>query len=389
LNILIADDDPITLSLLSTQLSKWGHIVHKAMDGDEAWKTIESKSIDILLVDWVMPGLDGERLSHKIRQRKGPYIYLIMISALDTKADIIAGLKSGVDEYIPKPIDLNVLRARIDIGSRIVNLERTLNRKVEIITDNHYQIIRMFSQLVEVFDEELGGHCRRTAELAVKLAKRHPEIGNSEIPTIETAALLHDIGMIGIPKAILNKRKTEMVNDEGKLYRSHPAMGARIVGEIEILRPAALLVRTHHEQFNGKGFPDEISGEEIPTGAQIISAASIYDNLKYKGEVRLDLMPERLQQMSGYQLSPSIVNMLIKYNLSEQHAEKKRKNEERVLDQLKPGMVLAANVYMKTGAFVMAANSELTARHIDKLNHYYRIGAISDKVLVRKLISRV
>ena len=384
MNILIADDDPVTLKLLSTQLSRWGHTVYKAMDGDDAWQSLQRNPIDIFIVDWIMPGLDGQKLSHRLRKQKRPYIYLILISALDTKADIVSGLKSGVDDYITKPIDMNVLRARVDIGSRIVNLERTLNRKVELITENHYQTIRMFTQLVEVFDEELGGHCRRTSKLAVELAHQHPDIGDAELPTIETAALLHDIGMVGIPKSILNKKRTQMVNNERQLYQSHPAMGARIVSEIEILRPAALLIRRHHEQFNGKGFPEGIPGEEIPIGAQLISAASMYDNLKHKGNVPLALLPERLQQMSGYQLSPLIVNMLIKFNLSEQHEAKKKENEERNLDQLKPGMVLATNIYMKTGAFVMAVDSELTQHSIDKLEHYYRIGAISPKVLVRK-----
>jgi putative two-component system response regulator len=145
----------------------------------------------------------------------------------------------------------------------------------------------MFSRMMEVIDDELGGHCRRTAELAVLLAGRHPDVGDAEIPIIETAALLHDIGMVGIPKSILNKRRTEMVDNERQLYQSHAAMGARIIGEIEIMKPAALLVRMHHEQYNGKGFPDGLAGDDIPLGAQLISAASIYDNMIHKGNIAI------------------------------------------------------------------------------------------------------
>lgn len=385
MNILIADDDPVTLKLLSSRLDAWGHNVYQAADGNIAWESIRNTPIDIVVSDWMMPGLDGLDLCRQIRDRQAPnYIYVILISAQDSKADIVHGLESGVDDYITKPIDMDALRARIEIGARIVNLERTLNTKIEIITANHYQTIRMFSQMVEVFDNDLGGHCRRTAKIAVELAGRHPDVGDAEIPIIETAALLHDIGMVGIPKSILSKRRTEMVNDERQLYQSHAAMGARIIGEIEIMKPAALLVGMHHEQYNGKGFPSRLAGDDIPIGAQLISAASIYDNMVHKGKIALDRIADQLQRIRGYLLSPAVVELLLKVNLTQQHDQARRTDEERMLDELKPGMMLAANVHMKTGAFVMAGDTELDAYTIDKLKHYHTIGAISEKVLIRK-----
>ena len=384
MNILIADDDPVTLKLLSSHLSTWGHTVYPAEDGNQAWDWVQTNPVDMVISDWLMPGLDGLALCRRIRQMGGAsYVYLILISAQDSKTDVLQGLKSGVDDYITKPIDIDALRARIDIGVRIVNLERTLRRKIEIITDNHYQTIRMFSQIMEVFDDELGGHCRRTAKVAVELARRHPDVEDTQIPTIEAAALLHDIGMVGIPKSILNKRRTEMVNDERQWYQSHAEMGARIIGEIEIMKPAALLVKMHHEQHNGKGFPDGLAGDDIPIGAQIVSAASMYDNLTHKGKNSLSQIPEQLQRFNGYQLSPQMVELLIERNVAHQQDQAKKNAQETILDDLTPGMVLAANVHMKTGAFVMATDTELNGYAIDKLKHYHSIGAISPKVLIR------
>jgi response regulator RpfG family c-di-GMP phosphodiesterase len=385
MNILIADDDPVTLKLLSARIGMWGHTVHQAVDGNAAWETIATMPIDMVVSDWVMPGMDGLELCRRIRQnREASYIYLILISAQDSKADIIRGLESGVDDYITKPIDMGALRARIEIGVRIVNLERSLNRKIEIITANHYQTIRMFSRMMEMVDDDLGGHCRRTAKVAVELAGLHPGVGDAEIPIIETAALLHDIGMVGIPKSILNKRRTEMINNERQLYQAHPSMGARIIGEIEIMKPAALLVRMHHEQVIGKGFPDGLGGDDIHIGAQLISAASIYDNMIHKGRIALDSIPENLQRIKGYLLSAQVVDLLLEINLVQQHDKARQTDEERELDDLAPGMVLAANVRMKTGAFVMAADTELDDYGIDKLNHFHTIGAITNKVLIRK-----
>jgi response regulator RpfG family c-di-GMP phosphodiesterase len=385
MKILIADDDPVTLKLLSSHLSTWGHTVHQVGDGNRAWDYVCTHPVDIVVSDWLMPGLDGLELCQRIREKDElSYIYLILVSAQDSQTDILHGLESGVDDYITKPVDMEALRARIDIGVRIVNLERTLKRKIEIITANHYQTIRMFSQIVEVFDDELGGHCRRTAKIAVDLARRHPDVADIDIPIIEAAALLHDIGMVGIPKSILNKRRTEMINDERQWYQSHAEMGARIIGEIEILKPAALLVRMHHEQYNGKGFPDGIAGDEIPIGAQLISAASIYDNLTYKGKIPLQTVPEHLQRFRGYQLSPQLVELLLEINVDHQHNQARKKDQELILDELHAGMVLAANVHMKTGAFVMAADTELNDYAIEKLKQYHAIGTITNKVVVRQ-----
>jgi response regulator RpfG family c-di-GMP phosphodiesterase len=385
MNILIAEDDPVTLKLLSSRLERWGHSVVEASDGEIAWRVIEKEAIDIVVSDWMMPGLDGLELCRHIRERQDAgYIYVILISAQDAQADIIHGLQSGVDDYITKPIDLDALRARIEIGARIVNLERRLNAKIDIITANHHQTIRMFNQMMEVFDDDLGGHCRRTAKLATDLASRHPEVGDADIPIIETAALLHDIGMVGIPKSLRNKRRTEMVNDERQLYQSHATMGERIIGEIEIMKPAALLVGMHHEQFNGKGFPAGLAGNAIPIGAQLISAASIYDNLIHKGNIPLDRIADQLQRIRGYQLAAPIVELLLEVNIDQQHELARRTDVECNLDELRPGMLLAANVRMRTGAFVMPGDTELNAYHIEKLNHYHSIGAIGDKVLIRK-----
>ncbi|WP_419663734.1 two component system response regulator, modulated metal dependent phosphorylase [Desulfosarcina variabilis str. Montpellier] len=385
MNILIADDDPVTLKLLSSHLSSWGHTVHQADDGNQAWDWVCSHPVDIVVSDWLMPGLDGLELCQRIRGKDGvSYIYLILISAQNSQADILHGLASGVDDYITKPIDMDALRARIDIGVRIINLERTLKRKIEIITANHYQTIRMFSQIVEVFDDELGGHCRRTAKIAIELAHRHPDVADNDIPIIEAAALLHDIGMVGIPKSILNKRRTEMVNDERQWYQSHAGIGARIIGEIEIMKPVALLVRMHHEQYNGKGFPEGMAGDDIPIGAQIISAASTYDNLTHKGKIPLQTVPDHLQRFRGYQLSPQLIELLLEINVNVQHDQARKKDHELTLDELHAGMVLADNVYMKTGAFVMAADTELNDYAIDKLKQYHTIGTITNKVLIRQ-----
>ena len=130
--------------------------MHQAADGNTAWETIRRTPVDMVISDWMMPEMDGLQLCRRIRELHEPgYIYLILISSQNSKADIVRGLESGVDDYVTKPIEMDTLRARIEIGTRIINLERTLNRKIEIITANHCQTIRMFSRMMEVIEYSL------------------------------------------------------------------------------------------------------------------------------------------------------------------------------------------------------------------------------------------
>lgn len=255
---------------------------------------------------------------------------------------------------------------------------------MDMVSTDQTQIIRMFSRMMTLFDDDLGQHCRRTAALARELADRHPHVAAAQIPTIETAALLHDIGMLGVPKPVRRKQRNERVSDERQRFQSHAAVGAEIVAQIELMRPVALLIRMHHEQHNGKGFPDGLAGDAIPVGAQLISAASIYDNLIHKGKVRPADMVDQLQRFRGYQLSAMVVSRLIETHLARLHNLAKQTEAEVNLVDLAAGMVLAANVHMNTGAFVMAADTELDRYTIDRLNQYHAIGAIADTVLIHK-----
>ncbi len=385
MNILIANDDPAAVKMLETSLKAWGHTTHHAVDGHRAAQMVASRALDMVICSGSLPGLDGPQLSRRLRRRPpSAYAYLMLTTARESASGSLQGLKSDADDTIAEPIDPDVLHTRVAMGARIVALERRLHRKIETIAATHRQTMRMFTRIMAAADGGLRGHCRRTADLALELARRHPDVNEVEIPTIETAALLHDIGMVGVPAAVINKRRTEMIADESRQYRSHAEVGARIVGEIESMKAAARLIGMHHEQHNGKGFPDGLVGDEIPIGAQLISAASIYDNLIHRGRIPFEDIPDNLQRMRGYQLSPEIVAMLLTINIARQHDFARRTDHEKLLDELVPGMVLAANVRMNAGAFVMAAGTELNAYRIDRLNHYHTIGTISEKVLIRK-----
>lgn len=385
MHIIVVDDDASTLALLEKSMVKWGYTVSTATNGRQALEQLADRHVDIIVSDWLMPEMDGLALCEKVRAIElKHYIYLILISAQDTRTDVVRGLEGGVDDYITKPLNLDELRARIEIGARIITLERELNQKFRTIKRNYFQTIHMFNQLLETYNEQLGGHCRRVGKLATLLAKRHPDIPPEDYPVVEAAGLLHDIGLIGMPDALVSKPVTAMTGDEKELYYTHSERGEVILSEIDLLKPVARLVRMHHEQSNGKGFPDGLSDTRIPLAAKVVNAASIYDDLIYKNKLSLDQAPEKLQLQRGYQIDSDLVDLLLEINLVHMQEEALKSDLRVKLDELKPGMVLSQDVRMKTGAFVMASNTTIDAAGIDKLKRYYELGNIINSVFVSK-----
>ncbi|RLA92601.1 MAG: hypothetical protein DRG25_06040 [Deltaproteobacteria bacterium] len=385
MDVLVVDDSRTTLAFLGKKLEEWGHSVYLAPDGKEAWKIIISSPVEIIISDWLMPKMDGLELCRQVRNTDfGRYLYFILLTARDKKSDLISGLKAGADDYISKPVDLEELRVRLEIAARVIRLEQKLNQKYNEIKKNYFQTIRMFINLIEIFDEEIGGHCRRVARLCLRIAKWKPEFPEKEYQNLEIAGLLHDVGMIGLPREILTKRKTEMNGEEIQLYRSHPVWGESILREIEFLRPVAKMVRSHHEQYNGRGFPDGLRGDELTIGVKILSAASIYDNLIYRGKVKLEDVPDHLYRFRGYQLDPEIADILLEINRENLEEETKKKYLAVALEDLKEGMVIARAVRRSNGALLIPQDTELTGYTIEKLKAYHRVGGIENKVLVYK-----
>jgi len=385
MNILIIDDNLAILRQHELNIKKWGHNVYTDVNGLKACKTLESTQIDIIVCDRMMPEMNGLELCEIVRSKKfNQYIYFIIVSANNNHKDIIHALDTGADDYIIKPVCYDELRSRIDIGTRIVNLEKEAVIKYKELEKNYYQTVRTFTTLLEIFNEDLGRHCRRAAKLALRLAKKYPEIPEEGYWVIEAAALLHDIGMIGLPNKIFSSKRTELTGKEKEKYLSHPERGEAILNEVEFLHSSAKIVRAHHEQYNGKGFPDGLQGDELPVNAQIVSAASIYDNLINRGAIDLEDIPEKLHKLNGYQLAPEMVTSLLEINIENIQKENRKKYLEISIDDLKKGMSLARDVRMKTGAIIMPANTELTLYNIDKLRRYRALKHFKQNVFILK-----
>ncbi|MFH1984497.1 MAG: HD domain-containing phosphohydrolase [Pseudomonadota bacterium] len=385
MNILVADDDAVTLQLMKKHVSSWGHTVFTAPGGLEAWDLAQTRHMDIVITDWVMPGLNGLELCQRIRNTSSSkYQYLIIVSAQNARQDIVRGLEGGIDDYLVKPLDFDELRARVEIGGRIITLERELHKRIDVIQSNFYQTIRMFTNLLEVFNEDLGGHCRRVAEVALIVARNMPEVDETDYDLVEATGLLHDIGMVGMSSSALGKRTTEMSGDERAHYRTHPIQGEMILSEIPALQPVAKLVRRHHEQVNGRGFPDGLSGNDIPIIARIIAGASAYDSLVNKWGIALTDVADHLNRQRGYQLESAIVDQLLTINTERIIAAEKRNDMVIPVEDVQIGMLLACSIRRKNGTLLMPQDTVITGENIEKLKTYAMLGTIEKSVSVHK-----
>jgi len=385
MQILILVDKAEKQTLLERLVSQQGHAFRTTQNGRQGLDIVGEDHIDMVICTPSLQDLSGFDVIQKTRQMNlDHHVFVLMLIDRDDVAQMTTALAKGADDVVAWPSHPVRLMTAVINGGRILDLENEIDRKRSEIHQNHAQTVTAFGQLIDSFSAKLGAHCRRVAELSVALARMHPDIVPDDYETVETCALLHDIGMIGLPLTLVEKRRTEFTGEENELYRSHPQRGAAILDPIDSFGPVARWIRMHHEQFNGRGFPDELSGDQIPLAAAIVGAASLYDDLLTKEHIDRKEAAHHLQQFRGYQLSPVLVDMLLELNLSLLQADVQKDDRACHVIDLKDGMVLSRTILTKAGASVMSAGTRLETASITKLKRYYESGNIIDSVFIRK-----
>lgn len=283
-SILIVDDDPVCRELLSETLKELGWHPAEAADGQEAYAKICTGQIRIVISDWQMPGMSGIELCNLVRRRQlSDYVYFILLSSLDRTGNLIHGLQAGADDFLSKPVDCEELMVRLSVAERIISLE---NKNLLVFT---------LAKLAESRDCETGAHLERMREyskiLAENLSKSEKyaaEIDADYVQTIYLTSPLHDIGKVGIPDHILLK-PGKLTSEEFEVMKQHALIGSQTLDaalqaypSARYLRVARDIAQSHHEKFNGTGYPLGLAGEAIPLCARIVAVADVYDALTTK-----------------------------------------------------------------------------------------------------------
>jgi putative two-component system response regulator len=217
-----------------------------------------------------MPGIDGfevcRRLKHNAATRLTP---VIIITALEGRAERIIGVEAGADDFLTKPVDVHELLARVRSLIRIKQYTDDL--------DSAASIIMALSSTIETRDGVSVGHCSRMANYAMSLG-RALNFGAAELQALYRGGFLHDVGMLAIPDAVLRKA-SPLEPDEYELVKSHTTIGDTLCSKLRSLQSVRAIVRSHHERLDGSGYPDGLRGTEIPATAQIMGVADVYESM--------------------------------------------------------------------------------------------------------------
>jgi len=318
--ILIVDD---TSSNIDTLLAVLGdeYDLRVAVDGETALQSLQQDDLpDLILLDIMMPGMDGyevfSRLKSSTRTRG---IGIIFLTALAENSEQEKGLNLGAEDYITKPFDPAIVKARIRIQLELKSYRDHLEELVSLRTDElaHAQeaTIASMAIMAEYRDPETGGHIQRTKSyiyaLASEINKANPEIINEQMPEIlSQAAPLHDIGKVAIPDAILFK-PARLTAEEFSIMEKHTIYGSEAIrrtetihGRNELLRVAAEIAEFHHEKWDGSGYPHGRKGKAIPISARLMTIADVYDALiskrPYKEALNHEMAVKTILEGDGY-----------------------------------------------------------------------------------------
>ncbi len=321
MRILIVDDQELSLDVLRFALEHEGHEVQTAGNGVEALAALASGEHHLVISYWEMPQMNGLELCRSIRSRDlGDYVYFILLTARDRSASIVNGLASGADDFISKPFNPEELTARVRVAERILSLN---TRDMTIFA---------LAKLAESRDPETGHHLERVQSYSRRLAQllcgsgQYPdELDAGFVNLIYDTSPLHDIGKVAIPDCVLLK-PGRLSDDEFQIMKTHTTMGARTLEaaarkypKARYLKIAREIAESHHEQWDGGGYPKGLAGCDIPLAARIVALADVYDALVskrvYKGSFTHLTARSIIIEGKGTHFDPAIVDAFLAVEL--------------------------------------------------------------------------
>lgn len=317
MKILIADDNRISLIAVKNILSKYPHQLFFAEDGEIALQRWKKERPEVLITDLMMPNMSGlELIQHVRAQHTFQYTYIIVMTGKNERSGFLNSYEYGADDFLAKPIQQFELVHRLMAAQRIVQLQQS------------QLVLYTIGQVLEARDMETGNHIERvqlyTRRLATQLQKNPKYTEQLSLCYIDSLALsstLHDIGKVGIPDVVLRK-VGKFTPAEYETMKKHTLIGAEIIDNVqkrfpnaEFLEISKEVILSHHEHYDGSGYPHGISSDEIPLSARIVALADVYDALRsprvYKEPYDHDRSMRIIQEASGKHFDPDVVQAFL------------------------------------------------------------------------------
>jgi len=438
--ILCVDDNRATIYLYENFLSLPNYQVKTALSAEEGFELAKKFIPDLIISDVVMPGIDGLEFCKKVRSV--PFLassIFLLASSLKVKVeDAIEALKGGADDYIIKPFNKDELIAKINAFLRIKSLQDDLietnqklqktlrsledykielekkneelvrekqmlenslkqislmveerertNKELEqlnkIREGNFNSLVNILSTLIESRRQYHRGHAKKMAEISTFIAQKFG-LTEEEIRNIKIASSLHEIGKFGISDKLAMKSPKDYTEQEKDLLERHPVVGASLLTDYSGFEEVALIIRHCHEHVDGTGIPDNLKKDEIPIGSRIIAVAGIFDNIVNRSENgTVDSAFDAIEKAVGIKYDATVVYYLHQY-AREYISETDEKTKETRIYELEPGMVLASDIFTKSGLKLVPKDTVLNDESINLIVRYNKTDPIEETVFIK------
>lgn len=418
--ILIVDDEENVLSSLRRLLRPDGYRIFTASGAEQALEILSTNPIALVISDNAMPGTSGIELLRRVRESWPDVIRVMLTGYADLQSATAAINQDEVYRFVSKPWDPQEFRLMVrqavnqfrlvqenrhmhqliqeqnralkgwneslqqaveqrtqEIRSKNAELERLYSR----LKASFFNTIKVFTGFIELRNPSFGGHARRVT-LITRSICRELKLNEELSGSVEIAALLHDIGKISLPDELLRRDERFLNMKERSLLEQHPVMGQAVLQTIDDLEAIALMVRHHHERWDGRGYPDRLQGEAIPLGARIIAVANAFDHHQQsKVGSAMDFVEGQLVQGAGGAFDPSILAALERATQIPSEATRGREIALNVLE-LKEGMVTSRDVTTHSGMLIVPRGEPLRPAILSRLSYLARQKLVSPTVYV-------
>jgi len=424
ISILFVDDEQNILSSLKRLFRPLEYSIYLASGGEEGLRVLNEEKIDLVISDMRMPNMDGVQFLEQVAKFWPGTIRILLTGYADMKSTISAINKGDIFKYVSKPWEDNDLIRTVQLGleqkrlkedkARLLELTRRQNVELEELNNNlekkvtarteelqqmfkmlekaHDSLkknfissIKVFSSLINMRDGEAGGHSSSVSAIARKIALKL-KLNDDAIQNITVAGLLHDIGKIGLPDNIIDKCYEDLDPKNKRKVEKHPIVGQAMLMVVESLNEVGKIIRSHHERYDGQGYPDGLIGENIPLGSRILMIANDYDAFqrgvlisgKFVGMNVLSYLVSHKYK----QYDPEIVDLFVSMMKNSEKEQAANTKKEILVDtsMLSEGMVLSKDLHSEEGTILLSKGQHINDRLVRSLRTYEK--SIKSKISI-------
>ncbi|MGR3179556.1 MAG: response regulator [Candidatus Anammoxibacter sp.] len=400
--VLVVDDSEPNIFVLEGALEDIYNVI-VSKDGESAIRSVKENHPDLILLDIMMPGMDGLEVCARLKKDEPTKdIPIIFITSKTENEDIVNGFKLGAVDYITKPFEPVEVKARVEthlalqsarrqLKNQNVILEEKVQERTKEISALNEELkqrllnsVRILIGLMEGYDPSLISHSKRVAILSLEIAKIL-ELPKEELFHLEIASLLHDIGTMSIPERIKASRFNKITKEEQALVKQHTIFAQSVLSPSKGFDITGNMIRSHLEKIDGSGFPDALIAEKIPICSKIIGVANAYDQIRNNIESKAYGTSEKIKEDSALQEIGKLGKVYYDLNIVKAlQTVISRKHKERVeieklkINELKGGMILAKNIYTINQKLIMSKGTTLNEFYLKKLDTFLNAEIIGE-----------